>query len=273
MAAATGTHDDLPDLIALSNSDDSDEDGYRNEALNNEWLWEESNMPPSEGASSWDKETPQSDDLNEMAMKLVEVLTACQPFPGDVPPINPTYELGDPWFEISYAASAFELHEIYDCVQGFGAHIHLSHLCTPEFSIGGWYVEQCAFNKDLPNPWEVAQRWAEARQEQDLIMGELEAEVESAVNIDIGGVQVDCNKYPALQRNSVQIKVTSGFSLSQSLSGLWLINDRYTHCWTQDLLETSYHLHWWISYLSNESHLRTIVLEVGCTRIQVQSKF
>ena len=206
VAAATGTHDDLPDLIALSNSDDSDEDDYRSEALNNEWFWEESNMPPSEGASSWDKETPQSDDLKEMATKLVEVLTACQPFPGDGPPIDPTYELGDPRFEISYAASAFELLEIYDRVQGFDAHIHLSHLRTPEFSIGRWYAEQCAFNKDLPNPWEVAQRWAEARQEQDLIMGEFGAEVESAVDIDVGGVQVDRNKYPALQRNSAQIK-------------------------------------------------------------------
>ena len=38
VASATGKHDDLPDLIALSNSDDSDEDDYRNEALNNEWF-------------------------------------------------------------------------------------------------------------------------------------------------------------------------------------------------------------------------------------------
>jgi hypothetical protein len=62
------------------------------------------------------------------------------------------------------------LLQIYDRVQGFDVNIHLSLLRTPDFLIGRWYAEQCAYNSELPNPWEVAQQWANERPRNTLLM-------------------------------------------------------------------------------------------------------
>lgn len=143
-------------------------------------------------------------------VRLDQVLTTCQPFPGDGPAVDPTFVDGDPRFMMKPVTN--DLLEIYDRVQGFEIHIHFSRLQEPDFAVGKWYAEQCAFNSEMENPWKVARLWAFARPVSDLVMGPSnddgtsEPDVELTDEMDLSGVQVDRNKYPALQRNSAQIR-------------------------------------------------------------------
>ena len=207
----TTDDDDLPDLLTLS--DDSEDDDYREEALRNESFWDFlfGNYVPFD-ESMYEEEDPCVDDRS-MITKLSDTLTACQPFPGDDrrPAIDPTYLEGQPRFKIEPAK--YELISIYDRVQGFDIHIHTSRLQDPEFEVGRWYAEQCAFIQGMDRPWQVARRWAYTRPQSDLCMrntvneGEnYELEPEPLSDMELGGVQVDRHKYPALQRNAAQIK-------------------------------------------------------------------
>ena len=86
----------------------------------------------------------------------------------------------------------------YDRVQGFDSHLLFTMIDTPSISVGRWYAEQCAFNSGMPKPWEVAQQWAKDR------FGEHCPDPRD--EMELGGVQVDRTKYPALQRNAAQVK-------------------------------------------------------------------
>ena len=203
--------DEIPDLQSVT--DDSEDDDYRNEALNSKDFWDfmfGKYAPFNE--SAYENEDPSLDDRT-LTVKLSDTLTECQPFPGDEdgPPIDPTYVEGQLRFEI--VPADFELIQIYDRVQGFEAHIHTSRLQDPDFEVGRWYAEQCAFNQQMDRPWQVARQWADSRPKSDLRMGNTvsegenyELEPESASDMELGGVQVDRNKYPALQRNAAQVK-------------------------------------------------------------------
>ena len=98
----------------------------------------------------------------------------------------------------------YELIQIYDRVQGFETHIHVSRLHDPDFMVGRWYAEQCACNQGMKRPWEVARQWVDTRPIASLGMDEPKL----APNVELGGVQVDRGKYPALQRNSARVKDT-----------------------------------------------------------------
>ena len=88
-----------------------------------------------------------------------------------------------------------------------------AHLGT--FSIGKWFAECCAFNSGLPQPWLVAMEWLGTCNVQDVMLG-FPAQKENyklfcresslANSLELGGVQVNRNKHPFLQRNSAQIK-------------------------------------------------------------------
>ena len=127
---------------------------------------------------------------------LSEILTESQPFPGDGPAIDPTYEEGDPRFVVERAKLG--LVAIYDRLQGFDSHLHFSVIQSPEFSVARWYAERCVFNSGMPKPWHVAQRWFDRRFRQHLPNFE--------DTVELGGVQVDRNKYLALQQNAAQVK-------------------------------------------------------------------
>ena len=73
-----------------------------------------------------------------------------------------------------------------------------------DFHLPEWYAERCAFNSELPNPWEVARQWSIERENRPKDGGFL-AYVEGT-SVELNGVQVDRNKYPFLQRNSAQVK-------------------------------------------------------------------
>ena len=215
-AEAPTDDDDIPDLQSISMTDESEEDDYRSEAVKDESFWDfvfGDYVPFNE--SSYEVENSCSND-ESITTKLGDTLTICQPFPGDryrlLQPIDDTYTEGQPRFKIKPVA--FELIQIYDRVQGFEAHIHISRLLDPEFVVGRWYAEQCAFNQEMEMPWQVARRWADTRAHDDLCLRNIvvsgsenyKLEPEPLENMELGGVQVDRSKYPSLQRNAAQVK-------------------------------------------------------------------
>ena len=146
--------------------------------------------------------------------RIKTVLTQCQPFPGDGPPIDISYKEGDQRFAIELRARG--LYCVYDRVQGFEADIHVARLRWEFFSIGKWYAERCAANAQLDEPWICAHQWLLTREWEDTVMG-LTSDSQSQFNgpitqetaegkVELGGIQVDKHKYPALQRNSAQVK-------------------------------------------------------------------
>ena len=125
-------------------TDDSEEDNYRSEVVKDESFWDYlfgDYIPFNE--SAYEEENPCLDNKS-LTEKLDNTLTTCQPFPGDEHGLPDSYVAGRHRFEIK--PMDFELIQIYDRVQGFEAHIHTSRLQDPEFTVGRWYAEQCAFN-------------------------------------------------------------------------------------------------------------------------------
>jgi hypothetical protein len=164
--------------------------------------------------SNLDEDYPDGADLVSALESLIaEVLTGCQPFPGDGPAVDPTYREGEKRFIITPIEP--EILEIYDRVQGFETHVSVTYLLQENFSVGRWFAERCAVNKNMPQPWRIAQEWFEARRgtrttlwppgdDEDLEIFTREMTSEEA--LELGGVQVDRSKYPSLQCNSAQIK-------------------------------------------------------------------
>ena len=103
---------------------------------------------------------------------------------------------------------------MYDKVQGLEARISTSLLEWDLFSAVKWYAERCAYNAEMDDPWKVAHEWMRFQKWENTIMGpaldittpvsELLAERLrlDECELELGGVQVDHNKYPALQRNA-----------------------------------------------------------------------
>ena len=148
-----------------------------------------------------------------LVVGLAEVLTSCQPFPVDGLAVDPTYMQTKSRF--IFTKYCPEIIEIYDRVQGFKTHISLDVLRNETFRPGLWFAERCVYNQNLPQPWKGAQSWMEARPGTCTTMWMFEPEEETetfacemtdAEVLELGGVQVDRNKYPSLQQNSANIK-------------------------------------------------------------------
>ena len=194
--------DDIPELQAISDSDDSDneeEDPLRN------WPYEDD-----------------GDDA-QIAERVRTVLTRCQPYPGDAGrgSADPSYAIGDQCFVVERQDRG--LFCIYNQFQGFETNVHVSRLRWDAFSLGKWFAERSAENSELDEPWdrayERAHRWMLSRKWEDTLMGShpvrgpsdwvrdsepMEEPVEES--LALGGIQVDKHKYPALQRNAAQVK-------------------------------------------------------------------
>ena len=202
--------DDLPDLYPLSDDEDSDDENKDDGFISDDDVREENKDEPL-----------RVEDLLEeiLVVRLTEVLTSCQPFPGDGPAIDPTYDQAESRFIFQrHRPTSLNIVEIYDRVQGFETHIALYVLRDESFRPGVWFAERCTYNWHLPQPWREAQNWADSRSGTRTTMWALEPEEEvefftrkmtEAEALELGGVQVDHNKYPSLQRNSANIKSNS----------------------------------------------------------------
>lgn len=95
---------------------------------------------------------------------------------------------------------------VYDRVQGFETYIHETRINWSLFSLGQWFAERCAENSGLPVPWELARQWTMTRNWGHTIMGGLGAPTQfhqyeypetTEVTVELAGIQVNKNKYPA----------------------------------------------------------------------------
>ena len=74
------------------------------------------------------------------------------------------------------------------------------------FSIGKWVAERCAVEAGSNSPRDDADEWMSRQTWRETTL-EMKAEPEcSQGDLFVGGVQVDRNKYPAIQRNAAKIK-------------------------------------------------------------------
>ena len=53
----------------------------------------------------------------------------------------------------------FDIFMIYDRVQGFDTHIHITHLQWSTFLIGRWFAKLCARQNGYLDPGESTQHW------------------------------------------------------------------------------------------------------------------
>ena len=186
--------DDLPDLDPLT--DDSDADNEDGETMSSHPTYNQEN-----------------DSI--LIDRVQKILTQCQPFPGDGQPVDPSFKKGEARFVVERQDRG--LFCIYDRVQGFDTHIHVSRLRWGSFSIGEWFAERSATNSSLRETGTWAHSWLLSRKWDDTIMGiDLgsshqnnlgeDKRTDAKETIEISGIQVDKNKYPALQRNAAQVK-------------------------------------------------------------------
>ena len=189
--------DDVPYLIALSEYSDAGSDVDESEPGSSCIL---------EAEEAW---------RDTLVLRLTQVLTECQPFPGDGNPVDPTYRDGGDRVVIAFRDQ--DTFEVYDRVQGFETHLAVQFVQWERFSVGKWFAERCAANSGLPRPWAIAQAWLETRNGRNTSMGfpalrdNFEYVMSELIldNVELSGIQVDRNKYPSLQRNSAHIKDNS----------------------------------------------------------------
>lgn len=90
-----------------------------------------------------------------MEKRLMEVLTNCQPYPGDPPEVSPTLEGR---FEVTWNAVQ-RTYEVFDTLRVTFAYLHRSRLDHYKFSVGRWFAERCAKKAGHMTPWYVAADW------------------------------------------------------------------------------------------------------------------
>jgi hypothetical protein len=204
--------DDLPALIPLSDSEDENDD-------DEEQSDDDIDVPDKEVESMDEEgsmEYPAIIVGDNIFQRVINVLTKCQPFPGDGAPVDPRYSPGDVRFHLQLEGPNLDTLEIYDRVQGFETRIRVVILQWPQFSVGKWYAERCAYNSELPRPWELAHAWVSTRQWKDTTMGaeddimdqvgDIMSRMSLTNELALGGIQVSRDKYPVLQRNAAQVK-------------------------------------------------------------------
>ena len=199
---------DLPGLLPLSEDEDEDDDDSVETAEMGELVCE--TIPSDSEPTEVTQLTRIEDDT--LMDRVMRVLTRCQPFPGDGTPVDSTYHIGELRFVVERQDA--DIMVIYDRVQGFEARIFVGILQWPVFSIGKWYAERCAIHKDLQVPWMHAHEWVIGRNWESTTMGQVtdtEPQISEpflvwkellARGLELGGVQVDHDKYPQLQRNA-----------------------------------------------------------------------
>jgi len=91
---------------------------------------------------------------NPLGLRLENVLTRCQPYPGDPLGVD---ENNWSRFHISRDSEGF--YEIYDKTRQSETYIHQTRIAHCLFSAGKWYAEWCAQDSGHVTPWHVAADW------------------------------------------------------------------------------------------------------------------
>jgi hypothetical protein len=86
---------------------------------------------------------------------IVEMLTKCQPYPGDNESMGLTF-LSLKFHVVLHENNIFTIYD-NDCC--FNSYLHDSHVCLNLFSVGKWYAEQCAHQCQDPYQWETTHKW------------------------------------------------------------------------------------------------------------------
>ena len=107
------------------------------------------------------------------AWKVQQVLTDCQPFPGDEIEALPIEFLnGKPRFEVTREEEFpnDDMYTISDHSRGIIASIHIARLRHDTFSIGKWYAEICAKQEGDHRP-SVVRNWMQQHEYHETIIG------------------------------------------------------------------------------------------------------
>ena len=110
------------------------------------------------------------------------------------------------WFQVTCTLEDYNQFTIWDQYQGQVYNVSLTYLEDPDFNLIKWY-QQCMIEVNEEASYHVAMestRWSLFLLLVDQILSNRGNDVVD--HIQLGGVQVDQNKYPALQRNAVQVK-------------------------------------------------------------------
>ena len=114
-----------------------------------------------------------------MGKRLNEVLTRCQPYPGDPPQVSPTFE---DRFNI-YWDEEQRVYEVFDTLRMMFTYLHRSRLDHHKFSVGRWFAERCARKSGHLVPWYVAVDWLANGIVPTLIGKPVEERIESTLEL------------------------------------------------------------------------------------------
>lgn len=144
----------------------SDLDGFESEsALDGETS---EDIPDGNYGSSVAYHIYEASDLDKH-LRILEVLTWSQPFPGDpcdLPDIGPNR------FAVALGPDGY--WEIYDRIRQMETYLHQGRLENGMFSLGRWYAEFCASqDPDCKDPWISASNWLYDKEIAHTLMGTL----------------------------------------------------------------------------------------------------
>ena len=182
------------------------------------------------------------------------MLEHCSPYPGDdLPtyPIDPRYgHDGGSRFVLDVIDTLEQMLVcVYDRFQGSESYLSWDLVDWDQFSLGKWYAERCAVNRNEDIPWETAHEWMRSHHWDETIragldrcqFGSSQSDDNSPTDDDsdneylviapededrtddmgtmmtLNGVQVNRNKFASIQRNTARVKGVDERLLPKSL--------------------------------------------------------
>ena len=190
----------------------------------------------------------------EILRQMTSMLEHCSPYPGDDLPtylIDPRYgHDGGSRFVLDVIDTLEQMLVcVYDRFQGSESYLSWDLVDWDQFSLGKWYAEHCAVNRNKDIPWETAHEWMRSHHWDETIragldrcqFGSSQSDDNSPTDDDsdneylviapededrtddmgtmmtLNGVQVDRNKFASIQRNAACVKGVDERLLPKSL--------------------------------------------------------
>jgi hypothetical protein len=144
---------------------------------------------------------------NAFTDRLEEILTKCQPYPGDS-----EHEAYHSTLRFIISLQGGDIFTIHDNRQCFNSYVHMSRVCLSCFSIRKWYAEQCARQSRDPYQWETAHQWLMNDLKRDHCIGEaLEKRATQLLEI-----RIPYNKETTLGKLGCQFEVNPSIVLTDT---------------------------------------------------------